>query len=208
MDKENNQTEPDLLSGLKSKDKDIRLTSAIALCATGKMEFIAPVVGIMNKITWDEAEELSLSMCIFGEPAIPFMLPLLQNGKKSTVACVIRTLGHIKGKKAAELLVQELISLPTKSEPTEALVMMGTEGIPYLLPLIGHNKADVRAMAAFALGKIGDKNSLTALERLAQTDKSEKVQEIASRAITWLLGQEECNTDLRNTFGEVVLGPH
>lgn len=208
MDTENSQAELNLLSSLKSKDKDTRLSSAIALCATGKIEFIAPVVGIMNNITWDEAEELSLSMCLFGEVAIPFMLPLLQNGKKSTVACIIRTLGRIKGEKAANVLVQELISLPTKSEPTEALVMMDTEGIPYLLPLIDHNKADVRAMAAFALGKIGDRNSLTVLQRLAQTDKSEKVQEIASRAVTWLLGQEKCNIDLRNTFGEVVLGPH
>lgn len=185
----------------------MQLICAMGLCSTGKKEFIEPVLGIMDKITWDEVNDLASSLFFFGPPAVPFLLPLLQTGKKSTAACVMRALGRIGGKETAEALIKQLVILPTKSEPTEALVTMGTKAIPHLLPLLGHNKADVRAMAAFALGKIGDKSSLEALENLAESDKSEKVQGVAYRAVTWLRGQESCGIDLRDTFGEIKLGP-
>ncbi len=45
-----------LLIGLKSKDT--RLVCAMALCASGEAQFIQPVVAIMDKLIWDEVEDL------------------------------------------------------------------------------------------------------------------------------------------------------
>lgn len=205
--KEGDKTEQQLLAGLKDKDKDVRLVCAMGLSASRKPEFIEPVVSMMGKITWEEVEDLAALVSCFGPPAVPSLIRLLGPSKKSTAACVMRALGKIGGATAAEALVQQLVSLPTKSEPTEALVTMQAAAIPYLLPLLEHSKADVRAMAAFALGKIGDKSSLKVLGNLADADKSEKVQGVAYHAANWVRGQTGCNIDLRNTFGEIELGP-
>jgi len=115
----------------------------------------------------------------------------------------MRALGLIGGGKAIEALVERLVALPSKSEPTEALVEMGNSAVPSLLTLTGHKKADVRAMAVFALGKIGIEVVLEHIEAIAENDRSDKVQHIANLACGWLRGEDSCGLDLRNSFGEL-----
>ena len=200
------QIELRLLSWLESKDKEERLVAAMGLSATRKPEFIEPIVNILDKITWDEVDDLAGSLCLFNLPIVPHLISLLPTAKKSTAACAMRTLGLIGGAKASEALVEQLITLPTKGEPTEALVTMREQALPFLTPLLTHSKADVRAVAAYAIGKIGDKSSLPILENMAQTDKSEKVREVSDRAVSWVRGELGCVTDLRNSFGAIELG--
>ena len=200
------QIELRLLSWLESKDKEERLVAAMGLSATRKPEFIEPIVNILDKITWDEVDDLAGSLCLFNLPIAPHLISLLPTAKKSTAACAMRTLGLIGGAKASEALVEQLITLPTKGEPTEALVTMREQALPFLTPLLTHSKADVRAVAAYAIGKIGDKSSLPILENMAQTDKSEKVREVSDRAVSWVRGELGCVTDLRNSFGAIELG--
>ena len=200
------QIELRLLSWLESKDKEERLVAAMGLSATRKPEFIEPIVNILDKITWDEVDDLAGSLCLFNLPIAPHLISLLPTAKKSTAACAMRTLGLIGGAKASEALVEQLITLPTKGEPTEALVTMREQALPFLTPLLTHSKADVRAVAVYAIGKIGDKSSLSILENMAQTDKSEKVREVSDRAVSWVRGELGCVTDLRNSFGAIELG--
>lgn len=51
-----------LLIALHSKDKLERLMAAMGLCATRETEFIKPVLSIMDKITWDEVDDLAASL--------------------------------------------------------------------------------------------------------------------------------------------------
>lgn len=204
-EQETAETEAQMLAGLKDKDKDFRLVCAMGLCSTGKSQHIKSVTAIVDKIVWEEVSDLAASLYLFGEPAVPFLVPLVHSGKKSTAACAMRALGKIGGNEAAEALIIQLLSLPTKSEPTEALVSMRTAAVPFLTPLLKNIKADVREMAAFALGKIGDEGSLAVLESMAQNDKSAKVQEVAEQAVKWILKEEVCMIDLRNTFGAIEL---
>ena len=204
--REAEQIGSDLLPWLESKDKEERLTAAMGLSATRRPEFIEPIVNMMDKITWDEVDELARSLCLFDVPIVPYMISILPTAKKSTAACAMRTLGLIGGAKASEALVEQLITLPTKGEPTEALVTMREQALPFLTPLLTHSKADVRAVAAYAIGKIGDKSSLPILENMAQTDKSEKVREVSDRAVSWVRGELGGVTDLRNSFGAIELG--
>ena len=201
------QIELRLLSWLESKDKEERLVAAMGLSATRKPEFIEPIVNILDKITWDEVDDLAGSLCLFNLPIAPHLISLLPTAKKSTAACAMRTLGLIGGAKASEALVEQLITLPTKGEPTEALVTMREQALPFLTLLLTHSKADVRAVAAYAIGKIGDKNSLAVLENMAHTDKSEKVREVSDQAVRWIRGELGCITDMRNSFGAIELGP-
>ena len=198
---ETDGTVASLLGGLKSKEG--RLICATGLCKVGSEPFIEPVLDALQKMTWEEAEQLAAALPNFGEAAVPALIEAAKSGKKSASACAMRALGAIGGKEAVEGLVERLITLPAKSEPTEALVAVGADAIPYLLGLLNHSKADVRSMAAFALGKIGDKRVFPQLEALAQTDRSDKVQGIATRALAWIKGEEECNIDLRDYFGDV-----
>ena len=197
-----------LLIALHSKDKLERLVAAMGLCATRETEFIKPVLSIIDKITWDEVDDLAASLWYFGQPAVPYLISLLPDSKKPTAACAMRALGRIGGDEAARALVEQLISLPTKSEPTEALVSMGEKAVPYLSPLLGDHKADVREMAVFALGKIGNTDSLTLLEEMADSDRSGKVRETSTHAVRWIRAEEGCGIDLRHTFGAIELGPH
>jgi hypothetical protein len=201
-------TESRLLTSLVSQDRLERLVAAMGLCATKETKFIISVLSIIDKITWDEVDELVGSLRLFGPPLVPYLIPLLPDSKKSTAACAMRTLGYLGGDEAAKALVQQLTLLPTKSEPTEALVIMGEQAVPFLLPLLTDHKADVREMAVFALGKIGDANSLTLLEEMATADKSGKVWETSAHAVRWIRAEERCGIDLRHTFGAIELGPH
>ena len=185
------------------KNKDVRLTSAMALCVSGEEAYIQPVVGIMDKLIWDEVEDLAYCLRNFGEAAVPFLIPIASSSRKASAACAMRALGLIGGAKAIEALVERLTALPSKSEPTEALVEIGSPAVPSLMALTSHNKADVRAMAVFALGKIGNKAILEHIEAVAENDRSEKVQHIANLACIWLHGEEGCDFDLRNSFGEL-----
>lgn len=123
---------------------------------------------------------------------MPYLISLLPDSKKPTAACAMRALGRIGGDEAAKALVEQLIALPTKSEPTEALVLMRKKAVPLLVPLLKDHKADVREMAVFALGKIGDANSLTLLEEMADSDRSGKVRETSAHAVRWIRAEEGC----------------
>lgn len=185
------------------KNKEVRLISAMALCGSGKKAHIQPVVGIMDKLIWDEVEDLAYCLRSFGEDAVPFLIPIASSSRKASAACAMRAMGLIGGGKAIEALNERLVTLPSKSEPTEALVEIGNSAVPSLLTLTVHNKADVRTMAVFALGKIGDKAVLEHIEAISENDRSEKVQHIANLACSWLRGEESCGWDLRNSFGEL-----
>jgi hypothetical protein len=185
------------------KNKDTRLICAMALCLSGKEKYIRPVIDIMDKIIWDEVEDLSYSLRGFGRSVVPFLIPVAHSSKKASAACAMRALGLIGGTEAIEVLVERLVALPSKSEPTEALVTIGIPAIPSLLSITNHGKADVRAMAVFALGKIGDQSALERIETITENDRSEKVQDVANLASSWLRGEDSCGVDLRNSFGEL-----
>lgn len=205
MDNEVEKTLNELQEGLNQKET--RLICAKALCETEDARFIGPVLDAIKQMNWSEAEEIAEFLPLFGESIVPHLIQIAQKGKKSATAAAMRGLGLVGGKTAANALIERLIALPSKSEPTEALVSMGKSAVASLKPLLTHPKADVRAMAAFALGKIGDKSSLTVLEQIAANDRSEKVQGVAFHATTWIRGEALCNIDLRNFSSDVPIAP-
>lgn len=190
-----------LILGLENKDT--RLICAMSLCLGGQKKHIQTVISSMDKMIWDEVDDMSFALRGFGSTVIPFLVPVARSSRKAPAACAMRALGLIGGDEAIEALTERLIFLPTKSEPTEALVEIGTGAIPSLLSLTGHAKADVRAMAVFGLGKIGDVAVLEHLEAMEAADRSEKVRNIAGLAASWLRNGELCGVDLRNCFGEL-----
>jgi len=117
----------------------------------------------------------------------------------------MRALGRIACKRSLEVLSALVRDLGSKSEPTEALVELGDYAIPTLLELSHNAKAEVRQMAAYAIGKIGSQHGRDRVDQMASADRSARVRSVAAKAILWIDGDEECDMDLRDFYGNIEL---
>jgi len=155
-------------------------------------------------MTWEEVDQVWEHLSPLGIQSIQPLCQLALSSKKSSAACGMRALGRIPHPDSLTTLVNLLEERSSKGEPIEALVGLGQYALPTILELTHDAKADVRQMAAYALGKIGDPDTSDRLLEMADSDRSKKVRETATRALLWLTGEEECDVDLRDFWGNVM----
>jgi hypothetical protein len=162
------------------------------------------VVAALNRATWAQAEVLAQAIPWFGEDAVPHLAKTAYGKRKSGIYCSLRALGRIGGASALAVVCKRLEDLPTKAEAIEALVDMGALAVPRLLAYTGHAKAEIRELAAYALGKLGVQDARGRLQAMASTDRSGTVRQAAQRSLSWLDG-EPCEMDLRGQLPIIEL---
>jgi HEAT repeat protein len=83
-------------------------------------------------------------------------------------------------------LVAQLSVEQTRDAAREALIAKGPAAVGELVKSLDHQDEHVRAAAAFALGQIGDKSALPALEQRAAVENSELAGDTITFAIAAL----------------------
>jgi len=71
---------------------------------------------------------------------------------------------------------------------TEVIRWRAVDCIPDIRPLLASEFSPERMLAAEALGKLGDRESLAALRRMSEADKVVECREVARFAIAWITG--------------------
>ena len=192
------------LLGLKQHEQ--RVWAVQRLCQTRDAQYAEPICEAVGKLSWAEVDEVWQHLPLLGAGAVEAFATLASaSKKKSGAACGMRALGRIPCERSLQVLSSLVQTSGSKAEPVEALVELGEYAVPTLLELSENAKADVRQMAAFALGKIGAPAGRPALVEMAQSDRSSKVKEVAEKALAWLDGDEECELDLRDFYGNIEL---
>ncbi len=174
------------------------------LCKTRDPAFIEPVIKTVQKMAWEEVDSVCFLLPLLGEEVIEHLVEMTTASKKSTAACGMRALGLMRSERSLEVLVGLAKSLSSKGEPFEALVDLGEYALPSLHELSQDSHAEVREMAAYAMGKIGCADSRVGLAEMVEGDRSGKVKEMAARALRWVDGEEECDADFRDFYGNVA----
>src|SRR5262249_35936132 len=100
----------------------------------------------------------------------------------------IDTLGQVKAKEATPLLIQQLImrdtDAATKRRILASLGKIGdTRATAPILDLLARGDSEIRGNAIFALGDIGDRTAIPALEKLANNEPDRNLKALAQEAI-------------------------
>jgi len=195
------------LDGLASLEhKDTRVAAVRLLCNMRDPAYAPAICRAVEKMSWAEVDEVWQELPLLGAAAVEEFVRLTDKPKKkATAACGMRALGRIPCARSLEVLSSLVQTLGSKAEPIEALVELGDYAVPTLLTLSADAKGEVRQMAAYALGKIGALEARDRLVNMAESDRSGKVRDVAKRALAWLDGDEECEIDLRDFYGNLEL---
>lgn len=197
---------PDPTAALAAlRDRDRRVWGVQQLCATRDPAYAADVIRVAERMSWREVDAVWQYLPMLGQAAVESFVALAHSGKKSAAACAIRALGRIPCPRSLEVLRELVETRGSKGEPAEALVELGEFAIPTLVQLSHDRTAEVRWVAAYALGKIGGGEAEARLTEMARQDKSGRVRAVAATALLWVRGVEECSVDLRDLFGGLRL---
>ena len=186
--------------------KESRVAAVRLLCQMGDVRYAAQICDAVEKMTWAEVDQVWEDLPMLGEAAVEEFVRLTQNpNRKAAAACGMRALGRVPCPRSLEVLAALVRTLGSKAEPTEALVDLGDYAVPALLELSRDPKGEVRQMAVYALGKIGAPGVRDRVLDMAEADRSTKVRRVAETALAWINGEEECDMDLRDFFGNIEL---
>ena len=125
-------------------------------------------------LCWEAAKSLGL---LGSKRAIqPLIASLFDAKPVDKRAAAAYALGLIGDNRALEPLLNVLLNrdedVRVRAEVAEALALLGdARAVPPLINSLRDNSVEVRFWSAFALGELGDKQALPALERLASTDQ-------------------------------------
>jgi len=195
---------PEILASLRLKES--RVAAVQLLCRMRDARYASQIRSAIEGMTWAEVDQVWQDLPLLGEAAVEEFVRLTDKPKKkAAAACGMRALGRIACKRSLEVLSALVRDLGSKSEPTEALVELGDYAIPTLLELSHNAKAEVRQMAAYAIGKIGSQHGRDRVDQMASADRSARVRSVAAKAILWIDGDEECDMDLRDFYGNIEL---
>jgi hypothetical protein len=110
--------------------------------------------------------------------AAPLFLAAVHDENQDTRILAIQGLGRVRSAEAIPTLGQLIREDPDDKVVLEALVALkeiaGPASLPHLMEATRHRVTFIRRDAAIALGEIGDKSVLPALERLLEDEESEQ----------------------------------
>ncbi|MFQ5560117.1 MAG: HEAT repeat domain-containing protein [Nitrospinota bacterium] len=183
-----------LLSALADPDEEIQDVARSGLVKIGQANGEAvPLI-----IAGLKVEELLIranaakALGEIGDPrAVGALIPLLKDipdeGAGQTVVLnAVNALALLKDKQAVDALLPLLGSLntPVRLSTVEALGVIGDrKAIPGIIPLVFDFHVMVRTRAITVLGDFGAKDAVSALEKVAQKDKKERLRELAKKTI-------------------------
>jgi hypothetical protein len=185
-------------------DADGETRVLLGMALGGAPESAQKVVEALSRVSWDTAEILAEAIPWFGQAAVPHLLKTAYGKKKSTIYCSLRALSHIGGPEALDVLCQRFEDLPTKGEAIEGLIDIGPSAVPRIVDYTTHGQAEIRRLAAYALGKMGVRVARELLQAMATSDRSSAVRDMAEIALTWL-GGEPCDVNLRGLMPVIEL---
>lgn len=150
------------------KDEDVRAASAWALGRIGLKEAIPALASYADDPEGEVRKMVAKSLGeLKGEDAYRFLLPLLTDKDSEVRAMAACSMGEVKIRKGED----HLIPLLNDSDPSvcfEAIYALAelrsTKGAPFLLKRIQEDSSEsVRAHAAWALGRIGNPETVVGL---------------------------------------------
>lgn len=148
---------PDIIKTLKDEDETVRLTAAKILGEFEDPIAVDPLCDLLNDKNERVKTSAIVSLGILGdEKAIKPLGEVMEKDKSEFVkVAVIQALREIKGEQAISLVISSLDDKNTF----------------------------VRLYAVTTLGKIGNKEALTALEKMAKTEEDPDIKEAIDKAI-------------------------
>ena len=185
------------LIGALVEDEDVRVKSAAAsaLVAIGPdavAGLLEVVAGMTDTVVTGHA---AWALAHMDGEALPMLCEAIDSPIGSVRAAVVTAVGAIvKGRVdrvemepgAVDLLLKGLDDLEAmvRLEAVNAIAGIGLiEAVSRVVGLLGDQHEEVRRAAAIALGKLGDRSALVALERSAIGDEAGSVRVLARLAI-------------------------
>lgn len=173
----------------KTQKKSINIMDLKALIKSGREKDLPLIFYELNRIKSGDTDDVFITICEhFRDKAEPFLIPLTASPKYHIKAAAILSLGIIESKKAIPLLVEKLTG--KKGEATlakDALAIIGEKAVEQIIPLLQHNKPEIRIRAIDTLSLIGSDQAITAINNMG-FDRSRRVEEAKKRVIHLLTG--------------------
>jgi hypothetical protein len=161
----------------------------------------AEVEGMRSRRAWRRAA----AAYALGDMACPEVVPVLagalEDRNDEVRAAAVRSLGRLRDPTVTETLVESLVAhrVP-RGMAGAALLQMGSEAVPELRRIAGHEDAAVRQVALTVLGLVGDSGDAdVALEAIR--DPAGDVRAAAARALG-RIGMGGAEPALREALGD------
>jgi len=173
-----------LISFLKEEDSFILLKVITALGNIKDSRAIEPLIGVLKDKDSAVRESAVVALKKFGEIAVEPLISALQAKDLEVRRNVIKILGQIKDPRAVEPLIVALKDEDSKVRENivKAIKEIGKAAVDILVKTLQSEDFDIRVLAAWALGQIGDSRAIDPLIAALQ-DKEFFVQAKAAEAL-------------------------
>ena len=174
---------PALIETLEDDVQQVRRGAiiTIGLIGEGSAEAVPAIIDIMkndSELRWDAADALTL----IGQPAVPFLIELLQGERCGAHWAAAETLVNI-GEQVAYAVPTLITSLKSNNPDTlwqteDLLRKIGAQGIPEYIKLLDEEDEDIQKNAIKKLGSLGKlaKSALPELERRLSKEKDNQMK--------------------------------
>ncbi len=161
------------------------------------------LAALSARSAWRRAEAAARLGDMGSATAAPALRDALDDDDRDVRTAVARSLGRLGDGDAAPALVQRLVDgrLP-RASAAQALVTLGSEAVPELLPLVRHEQAGVRAVSIQLLGLLGSSEEAGVAEE-ALRDPAAEVRAAASGALA-RIGRPASAAPLRRALADRV----
>ncbi|WP_292389478.1 HEAT repeat domain-containing protein [Methanosarcina sp. UBA5] len=191
-----------LIQALSSKDPEIRENAAITLGKIKDERAIDPLIKLLTDEEWEVESAATNALVEIGKPAVEPLIKILQDENEDSFLQVkaIAVLAGIKDERAIQPMIQALKEEPElDADLGYNLSLMGESAVEPLIQALDDEDPKVRARAAEALGRIGDKRAVGPLTD-ALDDKDEMVRTFAKLGLENIEAQHE--NPLIATYGK------
>jgi HEAT repeats len=161
----------------------------------------AEVEGMRSRRAWRRAA----AAYALGDMACPEVVPVLagalEDRNDEVRAAAVRSLGRLRDPTVTEMLVESLVAhrVP-RGMAGAALLQMGSDAVPELRRIAGHEEAAVRQVALTVLGLVGDSGDAD-VALAALRDPAADVRAAAARALA-RIGTGRAEPALREALGD------
>ncbi|AKB78972.1 putative lyase [Methanosarcina horonobensis HB-1 = JCM 15518] len=185
-----------LIQALGAEDPEIRENAAITLGKIKDERAIKPLFCLLTDEEWEVEKAATDALIAIGEPAVEPLIEILQNENEDIFLQMkaVQVLAGIKDERAIQPMIQALKENPElDADLGYHLGLMGEPAVEPLIGVLGDNDPKVRARAAEALGRIGDKRAIGPLTETLN-DEDERVRLFAK------MGLEKIEAQKKNTL--------
>lgn len=189
-----------------AKTRDLTAAAASSLGRIGDKRAVEPLIAFLKKRVWGPCFSAAGALGELGDPrAIDVLVEHSSRRPYPEFPPIaIPALGKIKDPRAIKALA-DMVQDPDSDKRKlagEALIQHGESAVPFLLPILGADKADDRGMAAQTLGYIGKPSVEPLLNALANPPRPDALPQaiyalsmIRDDRIAAALSQQAAHTD-------------